>query len=117
MPEDGNMENCYRNIAKLYEVDIDELYKKVCSLDNSDGISLEYDATYLLYTFFSEEDLMHMDTSWALQWLQDFKYYCGYRKWDEHLVEIEILEAIEIYAGTREFFDMDGDVWNRKIES
>ena len=116
MPDDGNMEKCYRNIATLYEVDIDELYNKTCNIEKSDGISLEYEATYLLYTFFTKEELEKLTDEEATKWLKDFKYYCGYRKWDGgNLVYVN--EATEIYAGTREFFDMDGDVWNRKIES
>ncbi len=107
-----------QNIAREdFDVDLIALYDKCCNDENSDGISLEYEATYLFYTFFTADELVDMDTCWALKWLQDFKYYCGYRKWDEQLVDIEINEALEIYAGTREFYDVDGDVWNREIES
>lgn len=100
-----------------YNVDLEQLYNKLCSVEDSDGISLEYDATYLLYTFFTKEELLELDTAWVLAWLQDFKYYFGYRKWAESDVEAAILEAIEIHAGTREFYlTEDGYVWNREKE-
>ena len=99
-----------------FNVDLVSLYDKTCALANCDGISLEYEATYLFYTFFDKEELLDLDPSWALNWLQDFKYYYGYRKWDEKLVEEEIQEALDIHAGTREFYEQDGDVWNREVE-
>ena len=103
-------------VLKNYNIDTNDLYKKLT--EEYDGISLEYDATYLLYTFFTSEELLDMDTSWALKWLQDFKYYVGYRKWDEQFVEIEIQEALAVYGGSREFYECpdDGSIWNREIE-
>ncbi len=105
-----------QNIAREdFNIDLIELYDKTCNLENSDSISLEYDATYLLYTFFTKEELEKLTDEEVTQWLKDFKYFCGYRKWDGgNLVYVN--EAIEIYEGTREFFDMNGDVWNREVE-
>ena len=106
-----------QNVAREeFDIDLIELYDKTCNEENADGISLEYEATYLLYTFFTPEELLEMDTSWALQWLQDFKYFFGFRKWDEQLVEIEIQEALAIYGGGREFYEQDGQMWNREVE-
>lgn len=113
----SDAESKYLALAEKYDIDLNKLYKKTCNLDNCDGISLEYDATYLLYTFFTSEELVDLNVSWALKWLQDFKYYFGYRKWNEHFVEIEIEEALEIYAGTREFYKLNGEMWNRKVET
>lgn len=107
-----------QNIAREdFDVDLEVLLEKTLNEEEIDEISLEYEATYLLYTFFTSEELLEMDNTWALNWLKDWKYFGGYRKWDESLVENEILEALEIHAGTREFYDQDGSVWNRKIEN
>ena len=106
-----------QNIAREdFNIDLIELYNKTCSENNCDGISLEYEATYLLYTFFTPEELLELDNSWALNWLQDFKYYMGFRKWDEKDVEVCIQEALSIYAGAREFYEQDGEMWNREVE-
>ena len=112
--EDGA--KAFHKEIKNYGINIHKLYKKTCNLDNYDGISLEYEATYLLYTFFTKEELAKLSPLTALKWLQDFKYYCGYRKWDERLAEIEIQEALEIYNGHREFYEQDGEMWNREVE-
>lgn len=85
--------------------------------DDCDGISGEYNATYLFYTFFTKQELMELTPEKGLKWLQDFKYFCGYRKWDIEFVEKEINEALEIYNGTREFYETEsGDIWNREKE-
>jgi len=106
-----------QNIAREdFNIDLVELYDKVCNQETSDNISLEYDATYLLYIFFTKDELLDMNTAWALKWLQDFKYYFGFRKWDEQFVEIAIEEALEVYGGSREFYEQDNEMWNREIE-
>lgn len=106
----------FESFANQYGFNLSDLYEKTCNLENSDGISLEYEATYLLYTFFSDDDLMHLDTAWALKWLQDFKYYFGYRNWSERDVENAIYEALEIYGGKREFYEENDEMWNREVE-
>lgn len=106
-----------QNIAREdFNIDLIELYNKTCDIDNSDGISLEYEATYLFYTFFTKEELEKLTDEEATKWLKDFKYFFGYRKWDDgNLVYVK--EAIEVYEGTREFYEeYDGDVWNREVE-
>lgn len=106
----------FESLANQYGLNMHDLYEKTCNLENSDGISLEYEATYLLHTFFTPEELLEMDSAWALKWLQDFKYFLGFRKWDERDVEVCIQEALSIYAGTREFYEQDGEMWNREVE-
>ena len=107
----------YYELAKEYDVDLVRLYNKTCNLENNDIISLEEEATYLFYTFFTKDELVDIDNSWALNWLKDFKYYFGYRKWTESDVENSVLEAIGVYAGTREFFETpDGDIWSKTHE-
>lgn len=110
-------EEKYFDLADHYGVNLSKLYTKACNLTNSDSISLEFDATYLFYTFFTVEELKNLSTKDGLDWLQNFKYYFGYRKWDEQYVEIEIQEALDIYGGSREFYLQDGEVWNRRIEN
>ena len=106
----------FESFANQYGFHLSDLYEKTCNLENSDSISLEYEATYLFYTFFTPEELLDMDDSWALAWLQDFKYYFGFRKWDERDVECAIQEALCICAGTRELYEQDGEMWNREVE-
>lgn len=95
---------------ETYNIDLDELLDD-CSKDN-DSISLEYEATYLLYTFFTKEELEQLSAQEALDFLQNFKYFGGFRKWDLDFVGGEIQEAIEIYDGRREFQEVDGSMWN-----
>ena len=106
----------FESFANQYGFNLDDLYNKTCNLENSDGISLEYEATYLFYTFFTKEELEKLTDEEATKWLKDFKYFFGYRKWDDgNLVYVK--EAIEVYEGTREFYEeYDGDVWNREVE-
>lgn len=112
-PYSGLAEATERGINE-YSVDIQAIMDK-CS--EYDGISLEYMATYLLYTFFTQEQLESLSFDELLSWLKDFKYFCGFRKWNEYWVEIVVNEALEVYAGTREFFDdEDGEVWHREVE-
>lgn len=98
-----------------YNIDLDALYKKTTV--DTDFIALDFAATYLLYTFFTKEELMEMSPVCAVEWLQDFKYwYDGYRKWSTYDAALELQEAIEIYNGTRQFYDMEGNIWNGPID-
>lgn len=111
----ANLAEATERAADLYQVSLSEILDK-CAED--DGISLEYMASYLLYTFFSLEELENMTTAAVLDWLQDFKYFCGFRKWNENWAEIAMSEALDVYYGYREFYDTeDGEVWNREIEA
>lgn len=96
-----------------YNIDLDELYE--ITTDDVSFYELKFAATYLLYTFFTKEELMDMSPACAVEWLQDFKYWYGYRKWSEDDAATEIEEAIEIYNGTRKFCDVDGNIWNSPI--
>lgn len=95
-----------------YSINLDSLLTDC--LNDSDSISLEYDATYLLHTFFTQDELKEMKAKEALKFLQDFKYFNGFRKWSEEQAEVEIQEALQIYDGVRKFVDVDGDVWNKE---
>lgn len=106
----------FESFANQYGFNLSDLYKKTCNLESSDIISLEEEAIYLFYTFFTEDELVDIDTFWALNWLKDFKYYFGYRKWVESDVEVSVLKALEVYAGTREFYEQDGEMWSRLHE-
>ncbi len=95
-----------------YAINLDSLLTDC--LKDWDGISLEYDATYLLYTFFTADELKEMSAKEALDFLQNFKYFTGYRKWSEEHAEQGIQEAIQIYDGVRKFVNVDGDMWNKE---
>ena len=110
----------YADAEKLadeeYGINLDELSNVLLDA-NYDSISLEYDAVYLLYTFLTCEKLENMNDSEVLEWLKNFKYWCGYRKYDIDLAHMNRCEALEVYDGTREFYETDnGEVWNREVE-
>lgn len=101
---------------KYYGFDLDVFIEKNLDQEDFDSISLEYVATYLLYTFFSKEDLMSMSPETGLKWLQDYRYWLGFRQWDIEFVATEISEALEVYNGLREFYiTAEGQVWNREV--
>lgn len=113
MTRDGGAKAFCQEMKK-YNVDISDLYKKFT--EESDAISLEYEATYLFYTFFTKEELEKLTDEEATKWLKDFQYFSGYRKWDGGNL-IYVNEALEVYAGTREFYEeSDGEIWNREVE-
>lgn len=93
-----------------YDVNLDELYKK-CT-DKADSITLENDATYLFYTFFTLEELEKLTNEQATKWLQDFKYYSGYRKWIEGNLQY-VDEAISVYKKQSAFYidEDDDNIW------
>ena len=110
----------YADAEKLadeeYGINLDEFFRVLVDV-HYDSISLEYDAVYLLYTFLTREELENMSDSEVLEWLRNFKYWCGYRNYDIYLAYINKCEALEVYDGTREFYETDdGEVWNREIE-
>lgn len=111
-----DFEEAAKTAKDEYNFKLSDFLKKNLEQDDSDGISLEYVATYLLYSFFDREDLEKISPKEALKWLQDYRYFCGFRKWDEDLVAQEIQEAIEVYDGVREFYLVANQVWNREKE-
>ena len=106
--------------AKLqYNIDLDVFINKNIGekLDDSDVISLEYVATYLFYCFFTKDELEKLTDKDATEFLQDYRYFSGFRKWyDGNLIYVN--EAIEVYNGERVFYlQDDGNVWHiRKDE-
>ena len=119
LDEDGYVIDEFSNkvneyVLKTYNIDTVDLYKKFT--EESDAISLEYEATYLFYTFFTKEELEKLTDEEATKWLKDFQYFSGYRKWDGGNL-IYVNEALEVYAGTREFYEEpNGEIWNREVE-
>ena len=99
-------------VLKTYDIDTVDLYKKFT--EESDAVSLEYEATYLFYAFFTKEELEKLTDEEATKWLKDFQYFSGYRKWDGGNL-IYVYEAIDIYNGARELYIQDDSVWNREI--
>lgn len=107
-----------KDAKEKYNVDLDKFLDKNLNIDNNDfdGISLEYVATYLFYCFFTKEELEKLTDEEATKFLQDYRYYGGFRKWDGGNLPFA-QEAIEIYNGERVFYLQDKNVWNiRKDE-
>ena len=102
-----------------YNIDLNEFIDKNLNVDNDDGdgISLEYVATYLFYCFFTKEELSHMTDEEATKFLKDYRYYNGFRKWDDGNL-IYVIEAIEVYNGEKVFYlEDDANVWNIEADS
>lgn len=115
-PEDAKL--MYENAAKGYGIDLDELFAKTSDIDNADGISLEYEAVYLFCTFFTRDQIYNAEFTDLLDWLRDFKYYGGFRKWDLGYVATAAAEAMEIFDGSRVFYlEEEGNVWNIEKDS
>lgn len=111
-------EDCKKVANKLYHFDLDDFIKKNLNQKDTDEISLEYTATYLFYTFFTEDELEELSEDDALKWLEDYRYYRGFRKFDPDQVLTSIDEALEVYYGVREFYiSDDNQIWNREIDS
>lgn len=102
-----------------YGIDLGEFIDKNlgAGINDSDGISLEYTATYLFYCFFTKEELEKLTDKEATKFLKDYRYYFGYRKWDTGNL-IYVQEAIEAKDGNRVFYvDGEGDnVYNIEKE-
>lgn len=103
-------DDAYRIAMEQYGVNLDTLIQK--SDANEDSISLEFAAGYLFYTFFTLEELNSKTDEELLKWLQDMKYFCGWRKADESDARAARYDAERLFAGTIVFTDLgDGDVW------
>ena len=101
-----------------YNFDLDEFIKKNLGddLGDYDAISLEYVATYLLYCFFSKEELEKMTDKEATKFLQDYRYYFGFRKHDSGNMQF-VQEALEVYDGSRVFYEADdGNIENARVD-
>lgn len=109
---------CKKVANKLYHFDLDNFIKKNLNQKDTDELSLEYVATYLLYTFFTEDELEELSGEDALKWLEDYRYYRGFWKFETDQVLTCIDKALEVYYGVREFYSSDDNqIWNREIDS
>lgn len=118
LDEDGYVVDEFSNkvneyVLKTYNIDTAVLYKKFT--EASDSISLEDEATYLFYTFFTKEELERLTDEEATKWLQNFQYYSGYRKWDGGNLPY-VNDAIRAHQGEIEFYEeADGDISWRDV--
>ena len=103
-------EEAFKCAKEQYGLNLRELNKKC--LTEWDAITLENDAIYLFYAFFTKEELEKLTDKEATKWLKDFKYDCGYRKWDDGNLEY-VQEAISVYEGKTSFYicTEDDSIW------
>lgn len=117
-PSEGYHYQLAKKVAReKYNVDLDEFLKKNISqsLNDGDSISLEYVATYLFYLFFTKEELQRMTDEAATEFLKNYRYYYGFRKWDGGNLTY-VNDAIRAYEGEIEFYeDTDGNVLWREV--
>lgn len=73
--------------------------KKFWDDEGFDALSLEDVAGWVLTTYLTKEEVITMCSDEIISKLQDWKYYCGFRKkegWGEHYRSI----ALQIWDGT-----------------
>ena len=100
-----------------FNIDLGKFLSKCLMEDDSDSISLEYVATYLFYCFFTKEELEAITEKEATDFLQNLKYYSGFRHWDHGNLSF-VRDAIDIYNGVSVFYlTNDGHVWNIVADS
>lgn len=88
-----------------YKVDLIDLYEKI--MRDQDFISLQGEAPYILYCFLTKEELEQKTCDEVLEWLRDWKYYFGFRKWNSLDAAIVCQEALDLYNGVREIATFD----------
>ena len=96
-----------------------EFFHMLTSDKDSDSISIDNNAIYLFYTFFTEEELKNMTSEEALKWLQDWKYYFGYRKCSEDEAAEFRDAALDMHLRPDRYYfkEIDGDVWVLEYDS
>ena len=100
-------------VMKSYGIDA-EAFRFMIFDDNAiDCISLAEEAAYILSVFFTWSELFQMmRDKTVLKWLQDWRYFCGYRKWDEGEAYIAAGVAMDIVGGCKKVItDEDGYIW------
>lgn len=103
---------------RVYNFDLGEFLQKNIGIElkDNDSISLEMNAAYLFYCFFTQEELTNMSAEDGLKWLQDYRYFLGYRKWSPQDAQNAIDEAIKIHLGySRVTVGSDNNVWIEEI--
>lgn len=100
-------------VMKSYGIDVDAFMAKIFDIEAIDGVSLEEEAAYILSVFFTESELFQMmKDETVLEWLQNWRYFCGYRKWVEAYACFAADEAIGILNGSKKIVtDENGYVW------
>lgn len=100
-------------VMESYGIDVDAFRDKMFDDNAIDCISLAEEAAYILSVFFTWSELFQMiRDKTVLKWLQDWRYFCGYRKWDESEAYIAAGNAMDIVGGhKRVVADEDGYIW------
>lgn len=97
-----NLKDAVKTAEKL-GINFEDLTNKM--FGDMDFITLENEAVYVLYNWFTEEELENLTDEEVTKFLQDWKYFGGYRKWDGgNLCYVE--EALQVYHGQK-FFEID----------
>lgn len=104
--------------AKALKINLGDLLER--AYGHTDTISLEFEATYFFYNWFTKDELENLTEEEATKALQNWKYFGGFRKWDSGNLQY-VEEALEVYNGTRHFYiykDKCGtDVWNYRDDN
>lgn len=86
-----------------------DIQRKIADPDGADNISLEDEATWILSKTFTKDQLLGMTDEEIVRWLQDWKYYFGFRK-KEGWGGIYKYNAVAAIDGRLVLSDEDEDV-------
>ena len=101
----------YDEAISIYE----KYDEKVCCVE--DSISLDDLAVWYLYKKHTKEELESLSASKALTELKDFKYFFGFRKFEERDMYPYIADAIRVHDGECRFATYpDGELMLEHIE-
>lgn len=103
-------------VKEHYGIDLHNFYGDL--VKDYDGISLEEEAPYIIYCLLTEEELDKKTDKELLEWLQDWKYFLGYRKADEYDAKIARHEAKGLFNGAREIRTYnDGSIYVTPLDN
>lgn len=92
MPELGY----YRAMNKM----IKNLYQKFFDDEGFDGMALDDIAIWVLSNYLYKWQLEDMDSTKVLEFLQSWKYFFGFRKWEKQEADIAKHYALRVMDGT-----------------
>ena len=85
------------------------LAEKLCTSEDDYFAKVDL-ATWVLSHYFTKEELMKLSAKDCVKFLQDWKYYFGFRKMDESDAETYIYNAIQVLDGKWHLDENDEEI-------
>lgn len=110
----------HNGFAQVYDkisaaIALESIYKKFWDEDGFDAPSLEDVAAWVLTTYLDEDTLMTMSSDEIIQYLQNWKYYAGFRK-QEGNGEFYRQLAFDVWGGRLIQVDGDPEICYMEVE-